>query len=126
MNSMYESLIARFNRILERHSIKIMSKIDEDNKFYVANLDNQDKILTCIWLSVNQMFFDDKGSLYRYFHDAYAVKNYLEFNMNYSLASIPDEYEMTIKMANAYNDIGMLEKCKSIEELMLEMDLMGI
>jgi hypothetical protein len=121
MDSMYESLIARFNRILERHSIKIVSKIDEDNKFYVANLDTQDKILTCIWLSANQMFFDDKSSLYRYFHDAYAVKNYLEFNMNYT-----DEYEMTIKMANAYNDIRMLEKCKSIEELMLEMDLIGI
>ena len=77
------------------------------------------------WKSFEQMAFDVKSSLFNILYDAHLIFMYVK-KSPLQMDNVFGSANMTMHMSNAFKELQVLRHCKSKEELVIEMDLLGI
>ena len=148
-------IVNRLNSIMLKHHMVILTSnnIDEMLNKYAYNLRRDDLSFTDVirttldksysalisinddksinlnggsyWKSFEQMMFDVNSSLFNILYDAHTILMYVK-KSPLQLDNVFGSAIMTMHMSNAFKELQVLRHCKSKEELVIEMDLMGI
>ena len=76
------------------------------------------------WKSFEHMMFDVKSSLFNILYDAHLIMMYIKSPLQ--MDNVFGSTNMTMHMSNAFKELQALRHCKSKEELVIQMDLIGI
>jgi hypothetical protein len=76
------------------------------------------------WKTFDQMMFDSNSSLFNILYDAHLIMMYIKSPLQ--MDNVFGSANMTMHMSNAFKELQALRHCKSKEELVIEMDVLGI